>query len=448
MARYESRPGTPSPVFDRLHAAIRDRSARIGVVGQGYVGLPLAIAVAETGFHVTGYDIDESKIAALNEGRSYIGDIPDAELKAQIDGGRFAATTNFDDLGERDVISICVPTPLSKTRDPDISYIVTAAEAVAKRMRPGQLIVLESTTYPGTTEELVLPIFAKSGLQVGRDYFLCFSPERVDPGNPHFDSRNTPRLIGGITKACTEMGAAMYGTFLQHIVQMSSTQAAEMAKLLENTFRAVNIGLVNEVAMMCRKLGLDTWEVIDAAATKPFGFMKFYPGPGLGGHCIPDDPHYLSWVLKRLNYTARFIELASEINTSMPDYVIDLVADALNEERKAVNGSRVLVLGVAYKANVSDVRESPAIDVIELLQERGADVVYHDPHVPSLRLAHGSLESRPYSEDLVAGADCVVVTAAHKDIDWAAVAEHATVVVDTRNALAGVRGPNARIVKI
>jgi len=448
MARYESRPGTPGPVFDRLFAAIRDRSARIGVVGQGYVGLPLAIAICETGFHVTGYDVDERKIAALNAGESYIGDISNEELAGQIAAGRFAATTSFDDIGERDIVSICVPTPLSKTRDPDISYIVTAAEAVAKRLRPGQLIVLESTTYPGTTEELVLPIFAKSGLVVGRDYFLCFSPERVDPGNPHFDSRNTPRLIGGITKACTEMGAAMYGTFLENIVQMSSTQAAEMAKLLENTFRAVNIGLVNEVAMMCRKLDLDTWEVIDAAATKPFGFMKFYPGPGLGGHCIPVDPHYLSWVLKRLNYTARFIELASEINTSMPAYVNDIIAEALNAERKAVNGSRVVVLGVAYKANVSDVRESPAIDVIEMLLARGADVVFHDPHVESLRLNEGSLEGRPFSEDLVAGADCVVVTAAHAGIDWAAVAEHSSLVVDTRNALAGVRGPKARIVKI
>ena len=406
------------------------------------------MVMAEAGFGVTGYDVLPDKVAALNEGRSYIGDIGDDRLQAQLDAGLFSARTSFDDLGDADVISICVPTPLGKTRDPDISYIVDAAENVVKRLRPGQLIVLESTTYPGTTEELVLPIFEATGLVCGKDYFLCFSPERVDPGNPEFDIRNTPRLMGGITPACLEAGATMYGAFLENVVEMSSTQAAEMAKLLENTFRAVNIGLVNEVALMCRKLGLESWEVIDAAATKPFGFMKFYPGPGLGGHCIPVDPHYLSWKLKTLNYTARFVELASEVNTSMPDYVLQLVTDALNAERKAVNGSRVLVLGVAYKANVSDVRESPALDVIELIRARGADITYHDPYVPSIRTPQGSMESQDLTDELLASSDVVVITAAHSCIDWNRVAGLAPAIVDTRNATRGVQAPHARILKI
>ena len=371
-SQKRSRPVPAGPVLHALLKRIEGREARVGIIGQGYVGLPLAIVMAEAGFSVTGYDIDADKVAELNRGVSYIGDISDERLRAQRDAALFRASATFDDLGDQDVISICVPTPLSKTRDPDISYIVNAAEQVVARLRKGQVIVLESTTYPGTTEELVLPIFERTGLKVGEDYFLCFSPERVDPGNPRFDIRNTPRLIAGITTACTTAGAAMYGSFLEDVISMSSTQAAEMAKLLENTFRAVNIGLVNEVALMCRKLGLESWEVIDAAATKPFGFMKFYPGPGLGGHCIPVDPHYLSWILKTLNYTARFVELAAEVNTSMPDYVVELVAAALNEAKKPVNGSKILLIGIAYKANVSDVRESPALDVIELLKVRGA----------------------------------------------------------------------------
>lgn len=436
------------PALTNLLAKIADRTATVGVIGQGYVGLPLAVVVAEAGFSVTGYDIAADKVAQLNEGHSYIGDIPDERLTAQIDAGLYRASAAFDDLGSQDVISICVPTPLSKTRDPDISYIVAAAENVVAQLRPGQLIVLESTTYPGTTEELVLPIFERTGLKVGIDYFLCFSPERVDPGNPRFDIRNTPRLMGGITTACIEAGAAMYGSFLEQVVSMSSTQAAEMAKLLENTFRAVNIGLVNEVALMCRKLGLESWEVIDAAATKPFGFMKFYPGPGLGGHCIPVDPHYLSWILKTLNYTARFVELASEVNTSMPTYVCELVTEALNELKKPVNGSRVVVLGIAYKANVSDVRESPALDVIELLRQKGADVVYHDPFVPSVRLGHGVQTSEPLTDELLSGADCVVITAAHSSIDWRRVAALAPAIVDSRNATRDVESPKATIHKL
>ena len=432
-----------------LLSKIEARTARVGIIGQGYVGLPLAMVVSQTGFDVTGFDVDVDKVTRLNKGSSYIDDVSDDEVKEQLAAGRFRASDSFEDIGSMDVVSICVPTPLSKTRDPDISFIVSAAREVVSRLRPGQLVVLESTTYPGTTRELVLPLFEESGLAVGRDYFLCFSPERVDPGNPHFDSRNTPRLLGGITPACLEAGVAMYGSFLETVVPMSSTQAAEMAKLLENTFRAVNIGLVNEVALMCRKLDLDAWEVIDAAATKPFGFMKFYPGPGLGGHCIPVDPIYLSWILKTLNYTARFIELATEVNTSMPAYVVDLVADSLNEDCKSVNGSKVLLLGVAYKANVADVRESPALDVVELLRARGADLIYHDPYVPKVRLSDGgTLESRELSAELLREADCVVITAAHGSIDWQKVAREATAVVDTRNALASIPDPRARVQKL
>jgi len=449
MRMKTTSPGRPGPVLERLIEAIEGRTATVGVIGQGYVGLPLAMHIAEAGFDVQGYDVDTRKVAQLNEGRSYIGDIPSSRLQAQLAEGRFRARVSFDDLGSRDVISICVPTPLSKTRDPDISYIVAAAEQVVERLRPGQLIVLESTTYPGTTEELVLPIFERSGLKVGRDYFLCFSPERVDPGNPQFDIHNTPRLVGGITATCTRAGAAMYGSFLETVVSMSSTQAAEMAKLLENTFRAVNIGLVNEVALMCRKLGLDTWEVIDAAATKPFGFMKFYPGPGLGGHCIPVDPHYLSWILKTLNYNARFIELASEVNTSMPAHVVDLVGDVLNDEKKAVNGSRILVVGVAYKGDVDDVRESPALDVIQLLQERGGDVRFHDPYVESIRLhGGGEMTSVELSDDELLKSDCVVITTDHKCTDWQRVTSLAGTIVDSRNATGGIVHPAARIVKI
>jgi len=434
---------------DGLLRRIQGGGVRVGIIGQGYVGLPLAMTMAEAGLDVTGYDIDEGKITSLAEGRSYIDDVSDEVLQTHMQSGRFRARSSFDDLADMDAISICVPTPLSKTRDPDISFILAAAREVAERLRPGQLIVLESTTYPGTTDELLLPVFEERGLAVGRDFFLCFSPERVDPGNLAFDIHNTPRLVGGITDACTRFGCALYSTFLSTVVPMSSTRAAEMAKLLENTFRAVNIGLVNEVALMCRKLGLDTWEVIDAAATKPFGFMKFYPGPGLGGHCIPVDPHYLSWILKTLNYRARFIELAAEVNTSMPAHVVDLVSESLNEDSKSVRGSRVLILGVTYKANVSDTRESPALDVIQLLLARGADIHYHDPYVPHLQLVAGpALDSCPLDAELLSSSDCVVVTADHKAIDWDLVAHESKAIVDCRNALAGVESPAGRIHKL
>jgi len=449
MQQQASRSGVGGPHLERLLAAIEDRGARVGIIGQGYVGLPLAMVIADAGFDVTGFDVDVSKVAQLNAGESYIGDVSNDVLKHHIDSGRFRATTDFSGLADRDVVSICVPTPLSKTRDPDVSYILAATGEVVKHLHAGQLIVLESTTYPGTTEELVLPRFEEAGLEAGRDFFLCFSPERVDPGNANFDIHNTPRLIGGTTDVCGQAGAAMYGSFLDNVVRMSSTQAAEMAKLLENTFRAVNIGLVNEVAMMCRKLGLDTWEVIDAAATKPFGFMKFYPGPGLGGHCIPVDPHYLSWILKTLNYTARFIELAAEVNTSMPSYVVDLVGEALNDKKRSINGARILVLGVAYKANVADVRESPALDIIELLLEKGGDVSFHDPWVEDFRLASGEVVSSvALSDERLEMSDCVIITADHKSIDWDRVGSKASTIVDSRNAMAAIDGVTASVYKI
>ena len=452
MKKKVSREVPFGPIADTLLKRIDDRTARIGIIGQGYVGLPLAMAMADVGFHVVGFDIDAAKVRALNEGRSYIGDVADEEIRRHAATGRYQATTDFAGLASCDCVSICVPTPLSKTRDPDMSFIDSAARNVLKYIRKGQLIALESTTYPGTTEDAVLPIFEGTGLVCGEDYFLCFSPERVDPGNPNFDSKNTPRLVGGTTTACTKLGVAMYGSFLTKVVAMSSTQAAEMAKLLENTFRAVNIGLVNEVAIMCKKLGLDTWEVIDGAATKPFGFMKFTPGPGLGGHCIPVDPLYLSWILRSHNYTARFIELAAEINTSMPSRVVELVAEALNDDGKPLKGMQVLVLGIAYKGNVADVRESPALDVIELLKGRGAIVSYHDPYVPSYRLGAHFQDEEVHGIDLtdevLANADAVVVTTDHRVVDWRRVTEHTHLIIDTRNATKGLPPAMARIVRL
>ena len=371
---------------EQLLARIASREARVGIVGVGYVGLPLAVVFAEAGFHVTGFDLSADRVAQINAGNSYIADIPQATIARLRAEGRIAATTDYALLAEMDAISICVPTPLRKTRDPDISFIVNVTEQIARYLRPGQVIVLESTTYPGTTREVILPQLQASGLEVGRDYFLAFSPERVDPGREDWTTYNTPKVMGGVTPACLAVAKALYEQAIQRVVPVSSPEAAEMVKLLENTFRAVNIGLVNEVLLMCDKLGMDVWEVIDAAATKPFGFMKFTPGPGLGGHCIPIDPLYLSWNLKTLNYTARFIDLASEVNTDMPRYWVQRVQDALNDAGKAVKGSRVLVLGVAYKKDVDDVRESPALDIMHLLIEKGADVVYHDPHVAQVRV--------------------------------------------------------------
>lgn len=419
----------------RLLEKIESRAARVGIVGLGYVGLPLAVAFAEAGFQVVGVDVDERKIVALAEGQSYIEDVPDETLAPLVRSGRLTASTDYAALAQVDTISICVPTPLRKTKDPDISYIIYAADEIARYGATGKLIVLESTTYPGTTEEIILPRLVSNGDEVGRDFFLAFSPERIDPGRTDYTVYTTPKVIGGMTPGCLEVSLALYGTIVQQPVPVSSPAAAEMVKLLENTFRAVNIGLVNEVALMCDKLGLNVWEVVEAAATKPYGFMPFYPGPGLGGHCIPIDPIYLSWKLRTLNYTARFIELAAEVNSHMPDYVVSKVADGLNEEAKAIKGSRVLVIGVAYKPNVSDLRESPALDVIHLLQGKGALVSYHDPYVPDLRHEGISLESVDLNEETLRAADCVVVVTDHDVCDWGFVADHASLIVDTRNAM-------------
>ncbi len=419
---------------------IQDRSAVVAVIGLGYVGLPLAVAFAEKGFRVVGIDVDPAKVAALNRGESYVQDIPAARLRGILP--RLTATSDYAVLERCDAAIICVPTPLNKTRDPDVRYVIAAGESVARHIHPGMLVVLESTTYPGTTEELLLPMLtARSTLErlrvdsfeVGKDFFLSFSPERIDPGNKKWVVENTPKVVGGITPACREVAVALYGTIIERIVPVSSTQAAEMVKLLENTFRAVNIALVNEVAIMCDKLGLDVWEVIEAAATKPYGFMKFTPGPGVGGHCIPLDPYYLSWKLKTLNYNARFIQLAGEINSEMPHWWVDKVVDALNEAGKPVKGSRVLVLGAAYKKDIDDVRESPALDIIELLRQKGADVHYHDPYVPSIRHNAFVLTSEPDLDVALDAADCVVVVTDHSWYDWTAIRTRAKAIVDTRH---------------
>jgi UDP-N-acetyl-D-glucosamine dehydrogenase len=420
-----------------LQEKISARSLHVGVVGLGYVGFPLATTFAEAGFHVTGIDVDQQKVDRANCGESYIPDIASATLQALLDTKRLHFTSDYAMLEDIDAVSICVPTPLRKTRDPDISYIIAATQQVRAHLHPGQLVVLESTTYPGTTDEVVLPELESTSLKVGVDFFLAFSPERIDPGNPNFDTRNTPKIVGGITPACTELAQAFYGAAIEKVVPVSSARVAEMAKLLENTFRAVNIGLVNEIAIICEKLHINVWEVIEAAATKPFGFMPFMPGPGLGGHCIPIDPHYLSWKLKTLDYTARFIELAAEINSSMPHYVVNKISEALNEQRRSFNGSTVLVLGVAYKRNVSDVRESPALDIIQALLSRKAVVIYNDDYVPSLTLHDQTLHSQPLSSGLLQAADCVVIVTDHSyyDVPW--IIQEGRCIVDTRNMTRG-----------
>lgn len=416
---------------------ISTRSLRVAVIGLGYVGLPLAARFAEVGYQVTGIDVDEQKVDQANHGKSYIPDIASSRLQALVDTKRLSFTTDYAVLAESDAVSICVPTPLRKTRDPDISYIVSATQEIRKYLHPGQIIVLESTTYPGTTDEVLLPELESTGLRVGIDFFLAFSPERVDPGNPDFGVGNTPKIVGGITPACTALAQAFYGQAIERVIPVSTARAAEMVKLLENTFRAVNIGLVNEIAIMCAKLHINVWEVIDAAATKPFGFMRFLPGPGLGGHCIPIDPHYLSWKLKVLNYTARFIELASEINSHMPHYVVEKISEALNEQRRSLNGSTILVLGVAYKRDVSDVRESPALDIIQQLMARKAEVLYNDEYVPSLAAQDQTLYSQPVSDEVLGAADCVVVVTDHSyyDVPW--ILRGARCLVDTRNITRG-----------
>jgi UDP-N-acetyl-D-glucosamine dehydrogenase len=418
---------------------LQSRRARTGVVGLGYVGLPLAVELAKAGYHATGLDLDARKVAAIAAGRSYIPDVATADVKSLRDAGRLDATTDFSVVRELDTINICVPTPLRKTKDPDMSYIVSAVEAVATYLHPGMLVVLESTTYPGTTEEVVQPLLEATGLKAGEDFFLAFSPERVDPGNPTFQTHNVPKVVGGLTPECARLASALYGAAIATIVPVSSTRVAEMVKLLENTFRAVNIGLVNELALMCDRMHIDVWEVVDAAKTKPFGFMGFYPGPGLGGHCIPIDPFYLSWKAKQSGFDPRFIELAGHINAGMPHYVVDKVMDALNTRRKAINGSRVLVAGVAYKRDIDDMRESPALDIMHLLEEKGAEVDYADPHVPEVHGREWAGRRDIRAVELTRGAlkqyDCVVIVTDHTTFNYDAMVAEAELIVDTRNAI-------------
>ncbi len=418
-----------------LYEKIRARRARVGVVGLGYVGLPLAVAFAKAGFTVKGIDIDRGKVASLKKGVSYVLDVPSAVLKPFLKNGRFEPKSELSALAALDAVIICVPTPLSKTGAPDVSFIVDATRRIAGHLKRGQLVVLESTTYPGTTEEVVRPILEKSGLKAERDFFLAFSPERVDPGNERFDTTSIPKVVGGIGPRSASAARALYGTVIKTVVPVSSAKTAEMVKLLENTFRSVNIGLINEIACMCGPLGIDIWEVIEAAKTKPFGFMAFYPGPGIGGHCLPVDPLYLSWKSRRHGFEAKMIELASSINESMPHYVVDRIHALLNSRKKALRGASLLVLGVAYKKNVDDVRESPASDVIEHLLKEGAKVHYSDPFVPKLAVNAHTLKSHKLTPELLHAADCVILLTDHTAFDGAVIARHSKMILDTRNFL-------------
>jgi UDP-N-acetyl-D-glucosamine dehydrogenase len=429
-------------VKEEIKKLIGDKRARVGVIGLGYVGLPLAVEFARRGFPAIGFEVDEKKADAINRGESYIGDISSEVLADVVRAERLRATTDFDALSSCDAIIICVPTPLRKTKEPDISYILAAAEQIQLRLRRGQLIILESTTYPGTTDEVLLPMFEERGLKLDEDFLLAFSPERVDPGNPQFHTDNIPKVVGGCTDDSTEAAASLYSQIVKEVHAVSSARVAEAAKLLENTFRAVNIGMANEMARLCYALGIDTWEVIRAAATKPFGFMPFYPGPGIGGHCIPLDPHYLSWKARQHGFDSRFIGLAEEVNSRMPDHVVTLVSDGLNDERKSLRGSRVLLLGVAYKRDIDDVRESPALSIIDRLRAKGADVLYHDPFVSELRFddAHTESTGEPLSsveltDEELEAADCSVIVTDHSNVDYARVCKLSKLIVDTRNAL-------------
>jgi len=424
-----------------LEKKILGRTARPAVVGLGYVGLPLVAELARAGFRPLGIDIDAGKVAALKSGRSYVLDVPSEVIGPLVAEGRVTVTTDFDRLRDADTIDICVPTPLRKTRDPDVSYIVAATDEIASRMGPGKLVILESTTYPGTTEELLLPRLQKTGLTVGQEFFLAFSPERVDPGNPVYTTRNIPKVVGGVTPACTRLAGLLYGTAVERVIPVSSPRVAEMVKLLENTFRSVNIGLVNEIALLSERMNINVWEVIEAAATKPFGFMPFYPGPGLGGHCIPIDPFYLSWKARLAGFEARMIELAGQINRSMPEFVVNKVRRALGEQGKAVKGARVLLLGVAYKADIDDLRESPALDILRLLAEEHAILSYHDPFVPEFALEGTAYRSVPLSPDVLRAADLVVITTSHTGVDYDLVLRESRQIVDTRNAMKGRRDP-------
>jgi UDP-N-acetyl-D-glucosamine dehydrogenase len=430
---------TSTSLSEVLAEKLSNRTARVGVVGLGYVGLPLAVEFARAGFETTGVDLDPAKVAAINRGESYIRDVPADEVARFSSSRRLHATSQTADIARLDTVNICVPTPLRKTKDPDLSYVVSAVEAIAEHLRPGQLVILESTTYPGTTDEVVRPILERRGLRAGEDFFLAFSPERVDPGNAKWTTKNVPKVVGGTTPTCARLAKALYSASIDHVVDVSSPRVAEMVKLLENTFRAVNIGLVNELALMCDRLGISVWEVIDAASTKPFGFMPFYPGPGLGGHCIPIDPFYLSWKVKEVGFEARFIELAGHVNGAMPHHVVDKVGEALNSDRKAINGSSVLVLGVSYKRDIEDFRESPALDVMAALALKGARLTFHDPYVPLVtdREWPGGydLASVPLTTTTLEGADCVVIVTDHKVFDYDMILRHAKLIVDSRNAI-------------
>ncbi|UCC80677.1 MAG: nucleotide sugar dehydrogenase [Candidatus Zixiibacteriota bacterium] len=436
-------------IVSSLESRIKERSAIVAVIGMGYVGLPLAIEIGRVGFNVTGIDILEKKVRTVNSGKSDINDIKNSDVKELVDLKRLYCTSDFSVLKNSDVVIICVPTPLNKTKDPDVSYILSAVDEIAKYVHRGQLVILESTTYPGTTEELIRPKLEESGLKVGKDFLLAFSPERVDPGNQKYATRNTPKVVGGTTPVCLKAAKLFYEQVITQVIPTSSTKSAEMVKLLENTFRSVNIALVNEVALMCDRLGIDVWEVIDAAATKPFGFMPFYPGPGLGGHCIPIDPHYLSWKLKSLNYYARFIELAGDINSHMPEYVVQKISTALNSRKLSINGARVLILGVAYKKDVSDLRESPALDVVRILQEKGAKVSYCDQFVPVIKMDHGpDLKASPLNEKILKSYDCAAIVTDHSYFNYQWIVDNSRVVVDTRNATKNVIDGRNKIFKI
>jgi UDP-N-acetyl-D-glucosamine dehydrogenase len=447
----------PFMIKNEIITLVRDKRAQVGVIGLGYVGLPLATEFARQGLAAIGFEVDKQKVAQINKGESYIGDVAATTIKEAVDGGHLRATTDFDHLKECDAIIICVPTPLRKTKEPDVSFILAAAEEIKKRLRRGQLVILESTTYPGTTDEILRPIFEDTGLKLDEDFLLAFSPERVDPGNPDFQTHNIPKVVGGVTDDSTEVAAYLYSQIVQDVHAVTSARVAEAAKLLENTFRAVNIGMANEMARLCYALGIDTWEVIRAAATKPFGFMPFYPGPGIGGHCIPLDPQYLSWKARQHGFDSRFIGLAEEVNSRMPEHVVQLVADGLNDDRKAMNGARVLLLGVAYKKDIDDVRESPALSIIDRLRSKGCDVRYHDPFVREVSFddAHSEgggapLSSVELNDEEIGAADCVVIVTNHSQVDYVRVTELAVLVVDTRNALNGDlrRESRARIIRL
>jgi UDP-N-acetyl-D-glucosamine dehydrogenase len=433
----------------KLEEKIKNRTARIGVIGLGYVGLPLAVEFARAGFSVTGIDIDRKRINAINSRHSYVLDVTDEDLKEVVKKNGLKATLDFSILKELDTVTICVPTPLRKTREPDISFVVKASKKIADFLHKNQLIVLESTTYPGTTDELILPILQKRGLKVGKNFFLAFSPERIDPGNKVYQTRNIPKVIGGITHACTGFAKLLYEQIIDEVIPVSSTRVAEMVKLLENTFRSVNIGLVNELALMCNRLGIDVWEVIDVAQTKPFGFMPFYPGPGLGGHCIPCDPFYLSWKARSHNFTARFIELAGEINSAMPGYVVTRIMNALNRKKKSLSGAKIVILGVTYKKNISDTRESPAIEIIHLLKDKGAEISYVDPYVPEFVTDIFKLRAKKLTRNLLKSSDAVVIITEHEAFDYEFVVKNSPLIIDTRNATKGIpHRHNHNVVKL